>query len=527
MLTDGLSSLRPLGQGAYARVRLVKHTDTGELLAIKTVRIREGSFQQEETQQIEVECQIHRQLSHPNIIKLHDFSKEGSSVELLMEYADLGDCAKLLREKKRLSESEALRIVFQVCKGLDYLHQMGIIHRDIKLENVLRLSNGLFKICDFGWCSPPSDSRRNVRCGTYEYMAPEVVSQKNYSTKIDMWSLGVLAFELVHGTTPFRAPDPPRIMKNINSGEFDIDHIVSPEYRTLIQNLIHWDPNRRFSTKQLLQMSMFREISKEYESTLSQKTRMERQLYAQKSREIEDRDWNRHPGCFQIAQEGFGQEERPIDKLMRKFELLEQERLYNAPADNFSTQMHSNREWSNMSESSKSKLGLVYTPVISAKPRPDEMVAAPGVDRMRQNNQGQFTLFDKERFVEVNPDINQSHFVWNEEAYHQPQLQEAPGTPGIFDTIVDFIKGWVDDFGRSNPHGNQENEPEIKMRTIHNAQPANLGISQFDPKVSGVTAAVPLKPYYSIPQKKTTRKYHLLLSGGGANYPVQDDFEFG
>src|SRR3990167_6877221 len=203
MLTDGLSSLRPLGQGAYARVRLVKHTDTGELLAIKTVRIREGSFQQEETQQIEVECQIHRQLSHPNIIKLHDFSKEGSSVELLMEYADLGDCAKLLREKKRLSESEALRIVFQVGKGLDYLHQMGIIHRDIKLENVLRLSNGLFKICDFGWCSPPSDRSEERRVGTYEYMAPEVVSQKNYSTKIDMWSLGVLAFELLHGTTPF------------------------------------------------------------------------------------------------------------------------------------------------------------------------------------------------------------------------------------------------------------------------------------------------------------------------------------
>ena len=324
MLGEALSSMRPLGQGAYARVRLVKHADTGEMLAIKTVKIKTGAFEAEENSQIDIECQTHKRLSHPNIIKLHDFSKEGNFVELLLEYADQGDCSKLLRQQRRLSEKESLGIIFQIAKGLEYLHGLGIIHRDIKLENVLVLSSGLFKICDFGWCSPPSDSNRNVRCGTYEYMAPEVAKQQFYSSKIDMWSLGVLAFELVHGTTPFRAPDAVRIMENIAAEEYDIDPIVTQPYRQVIQGLIKGDPNRRLSASELLSMPVFREISREYEHLLTEKTLAERQKYATFSREWEN---NRIPqdGYYIPTENSQTIEERPIDKLLRKLEMREKE----------------------------------------------------------------------------------------------------------------------------------------------------------------------------------------------------------
>jgi serine/threonine protein kinase len=530
MLGDELSSLRPLGQGAYAKVRLVKHKYTGELLAIKTVKLRDGHFLNEETEQIEIECRTHKGLSHSNIIKMHDYTKGGNFVELLLEYADLGDCSKLLREKKKLSEQEALGIVYQTAKGLEYIHSCGIIHRDIKLENILRCSDGHYKICDFGWCSPASDTKRNVRCGTYEYMAPEVAGGRSYSSKVDLWSLGVLAFELVHGTTPFRAPTGERIIANINSGEVDIDHMVTPAYRSVIDGLLQSDPNKRHSAKQLLALPLFRDIGRQYENMIVQKSRQDRQLYAQISRE-----WEENQGGFfsqPVSKEGQSQPERPIDKLLRKFDMLEQEKQYNLQPENMMTQVSSNRMWS-ASEYNRSKLGLSYTPVISAKPNPDDNRVLPlqfriDVDEIGNRyheKRSEYRLMDKTGYLEINPDINQSHML---QSISQPELAHvedvaAPRSTGLLDMLLGYVQEWAESFGREDPTTKTGGEEEIKARAIY-PPPAPWSNS-----VQGRSTRASLThglPQHGAGMKRQTTQKYVILPSASSGGQSQEDFEY-
>ena len=87
-----------------------------------------------------------------------------------------------------------------------FLHQNNYIHRDIKPENILLFENDVAKLCDFGWCVEFKDEPRNTFCGTTEYMAPEMLNQKKYGKEIDVWSLGILLYEMLHGHSPFK-PD--------------------------------------------------------------------------------------------------------------------------------------------------------------------------------------------------------------------------------------------------------------------------------------------------------------------------------
>lgn len=518
MLGEALSSMRPLGQGAYARVRLVKHAETGDLLAIKTVRIKTGTLEAEEHNQIEIECQTHKRLNHPNIIKLHDYSKEGNFFELLLEYADQGDCSKLLRQRGKLSEQQSLGIIFQIAKGLEYLHGLGVLHRDIKLENVLGTSSGMFKICDFGWCSPPSDAHRNIRCGTYEYMAPEVASQQQYSSKIDMWSLGILAFELVHGTTPFRAPDAGRILANIAAGEFDIDPLVTQPYRRVLEGLLKTDPNRRLSATQLLALPIFREVSVEYERILTQKTIAERQKYVAFSR-----DWEKN----QLPQDAYyiptensqTSEERPIDKLLRKLEMMEKGRDTDIRSD------HNSAHFS----TSSSRIGQPYTPIISSKPNPDAVKVEPLIFGENSDNvyrgkqkRNHYTLLDRTGYVEINPDINTWHMAAT--PGQQEAEPEEPKSPGLLDSLFTYIRGWVEELGTEQADRHPP-EPELRVRT--------LAVPERDPALAGHLVAGPATRPIPVQKISLNRKgvykssgRPLLLSSRPNTNAPPNDFDY-
>ncbi len=93
------------------------------------------------------------------------------------------------------------RVIRQVCKAVGYLHERNIIHRDIKAENVL-VQGSVVKLCDFGWATEGSYARRSL-CGTPAYISPEIVSNKSYDKKTDIWSMGVLAYEMIYGRIPF------------------------------------------------------------------------------------------------------------------------------------------------------------------------------------------------------------------------------------------------------------------------------------------------------------------------------------
>jgi serine/threonine protein kinase len=189
---------------------------------------------------------------------------DGNKINLLLDYAEKGDFYKYYKRKGKITEEEACHAMFQLSNALAYLHEKDIIHRDLKLENLLIDSDHVVKLCDFGWCSPPGDPSRNVVCGTYEYMAPEVVDRKQYGAAIDIWSFGVLCFELVHNYTPFKAPDVAGIINNIRDCRYEIDEHIIPEYRKLIKACLDINPKNRPTARELVNHEAFAKIRSVY-----------------------------------------------------------------------------------------------------------------------------------------------------------------------------------------------------------------------------------------------------------------------
>ncbi len=121
-----------------------------------------------------------------------------------MEYADNGSLFQYLRKKRKFSESESFVYFFQTCLGIDYLHKKSIIHRDLKPENLLLDRERNIKLCDFGWSAEASvQQKRTTFCGTIDYMAPEMIKNQAHDHTLDIWCLGVLLYEMVHGFAPF------------------------------------------------------------------------------------------------------------------------------------------------------------------------------------------------------------------------------------------------------------------------------------------------------------------------------------
>lgn len=121
-------------------------------------------------------------------------------VYFLLEYAGNGCLFFYIHARDGLPEKLALRFLYQTALALKYLHSQRIIHRDIKPENILLDSDFNVKLCDFGWaCYLSEDEQRNSICGTYEYMSPEILHSQSHTEKVDIWCLGILLYEMLHG----------------------------------------------------------------------------------------------------------------------------------------------------------------------------------------------------------------------------------------------------------------------------------------------------------------------------------------
>ena len=259
---------KQLGSGSFGRVYLVSHNDSKKLFALKVIDKRKLMISYGKLDIIYNEINIHSKLSHENIIKLYNIHEDNESINIIMEYAEKGNLFQLIsKEKSGLDESKAFDYFIQVVNAVYYLHNNNIIHRDIKPENILIGNDNKIKLCDFGWAKELTLENRSTFCGTVEYMAPEIVGSENYDYSVDIWSLGILLYELLFGHSPFKANNTKNIILNIKTHELTYDDKnkkISNSCKDLIKKLLDSNPQKRLKIKDILEHPFVKKHSKKY-----------------------------------------------------------------------------------------------------------------------------------------------------------------------------------------------------------------------------------------------------------------------
>jgi serine/threonine protein kinase len=206
------------------------------------------------------EIQILKTLgTHPNIAPLYDVIDSPTDTYLVLENIGGGELYDYLAEKGRLEEDEARRMFQQLIDGIDYCHSKDVIHRDLKLDNLLLDSHKNIKVADFGLSKKAlKDNVLRTTCGTDHYIAPEILSRHPYTGPgVDVWSCGVILYALVCGYVPFEDESTPKLFEKIKTGDFEMPTHVSKECQHLLSRILEVDPKKRINIEEIRQHPWF------------------------------------------------------------------------------------------------------------------------------------------------------------------------------------------------------------------------------------------------------------------------------
>ena len=220
-------------------------------------------LQKQLVQQLEREVRIMYELDHPYIIKIFTHFEDDRNVYVVMEFAAGGHMFKLLRRLREFDERTSAQYLREIVSALQYLHSHDppIIHRDIKPENILLDAEGRCKLADFGWSNfYVDDSIRDTYCGTLDYLAPEMVNRAGHTVKLDIWSVGILLFEMIAGKAPFEAKQKEALFENIRKLKLRFPMTFPPLAKDLVRKLLKINPEERISLEELLTHQWLRTI---------------------------------------------------------------------------------------------------------------------------------------------------------------------------------------------------------------------------------------------------------------------------
>jgi len=189
----GFEILKKLGEGKFGHVYLAKKEN--QKFALKVIH---GKVNDE----VSNEVRLHSKLKHPNIIEMYDFIGGNKNSIIVLEYAP-EDVFDRLESVETFSLEETQSYTLQIASALMYLHDLHIVHRDLKIENLLISRNGDIKLADFGFAVDCSQGHCTTFLGTDEYIAPEMLINKPYKYSVDIWALGVVVYEFLYSETPF------------------------------------------------------------------------------------------------------------------------------------------------------------------------------------------------------------------------------------------------------------------------------------------------------------------------------------
>lgn len=258
-----------IGKGTYGRVYLALNATTGEMIAVKQVELprtaadRDSSRQRSIVSALKSEIETLKDLDHPNVVTCLGFEETLDTLSIFLEYVPGGSIGSCLRRYGKFEEDMTSSFLNQTLQGLAYLHKQGILHRDLKADNLLVDYQGTCKISDFGTVRRSEDIYANVENmslqGSIFWMAPEVVSlsRKGYSAKVDIWSLGCVVLEMLAGRRPWSDEEAVQAMFKIGAERrappVPKDVKISKPAAHFLRNCFEIDPDRRPTAARLLE----------------------------------------------------------------------------------------------------------------------------------------------------------------------------------------------------------------------------------------------------------------------------------
>ena len=260
--TETYKKIKILGEGSYGQAILVKSNSPGNsLYVMKTIPM--NNMSEESKKKTYGEVKILQRLNHPNIIKFHEVfiiknAPEKYTLHIIAEYADGGDLFEKIKEQKKkktyFTEDQILDYLIQITLALNHMHTKHILHRDIKSQNIFLTKNNMVKLGDFGISKNLDCTLAKTVIGTPYYLSPEIILNVPYSYKSDVWSLGVLLYEMTAFKMPFDASSISQLAKKIKVGNYE--KINKPNYsndlKKLIDDMLQVNPDKRPTMKDIL-----------------------------------------------------------------------------------------------------------------------------------------------------------------------------------------------------------------------------------------------------------------------------------
>ncbi len=276
-----------LGEGSFGKAFLCSRDSDDDLCVIKQIKVEDMTKQEKED--VINESTILSKLDHPNIIKFFEFFESKTpqqTFNIVTEYADGGDLSEKIKEQNKtpFKESDILDYFTQICLALKHIHEKKIIHRDLKSGNVFLMKSGLVKLGDFGIAKTFKNTmdKAKTMVGTPYYLSPEIIQGKLYDNKSDIWSLGVLLYEMMTFKMPFEANTLPMLSMKIMRGNYTPpSSMYTKDLREIVSKCLMVEPSRRPSIREILKMPIIQnriknfltevEYKKEFTKTITKK----------------------------------------------------------------------------------------------------------------------------------------------------------------------------------------------------------------------------------------------------------------